>query len=163
MIVMNRTAERVLGIISAIFTLFALVISAAFVSVMKFIFGNGEFRQEIENELMNDPEMDLSPEEFEMVMQMTEGFSGTVTWFLTIVLAISLITTIVGLVAIWNNKNPKLAGIMFIVAGIFAFVLSPTSIMLYIAAILAFTKKPPYTTEGEANHQSYEDSTMRPL
>ena len=35
----------------------------------------------------------------------------------------------------WNNKNPKLAGKTFILAGLFAFVLSPTSILLLILLV----------------------------
>ena len=61
-----------------------------------------------------------------------------------------------------NNKNPKLAGIMFILAGLFAFVLSLTSILLYIAGILCFTRKAPLTDETTFVENQYDD-TLRPL
>ena len=41
-------------------------------------------------------------------------------WVFIIILVISLILNIIGIVSISKNKNPKLAGIMFILAGLFA-------------------------------------------
>ena len=70
-------------------------------------------------------------------------------WLIIIGLIISLILTIIGIVNIWKNKNPKLAGTMFIIAGLSAGILSLTSILLYIAGILCFTKKPPLTNEPQ--------------
>lgn len=156
---MNRTPERVLSIISVIFTALALIPSFIIVALGKAI-SQGELREEIEMDLLNDPE--LSGEETDMVLSILESVSGF-GWFFVVVFLISLIATIVGMVAIWNNKNPKLAGIMFIVAGLFALVLSPTSIMLYIAAILCFTKKPPQLPEEDTFMENNYDDSMRPL
>ena len=83
-------------------------------------------------------------------------------WLIIIGLIISLVLTIIGIVNIWNNKNPKLAGIMFIIAGVFGGILSLPSILLYIAGILCFTKKPPLTDEPQFMDDQY-DGTMRPL
>lgn len=156
---MNRTPERILSIISVIFTALALIPSFLVVAFGKAL-SDGEIREEIEMDLLNDPE--LTGEETDMVLSILESISGF-GWFFVFVFLISLIATIVGMIAIWNNKNPKLAGIMFIIAGLFALVLTPTSIMLYIAAILSFTKKPPHLPEEDAFIESHSDDTMRPL
>ena len=95
-----------------------------------------------------------------MIFGMFDMFADF-SWLFVIALVISLIATIVGIIFIWNNKNPKLAGVMFILAGLFAYVLSPTSILLYIAGIMCFTRKAPLTDDPTFGNQ-YDD-TLRPL
>lgn len=158
-IVMSRTPERVLSIISLVFTALALIPSFLIVGLGKAL-TQSEIREELESELLADPQ--LTGEETDMILSMFGSFSGF-GWFFVIVLLISLIATIVGMVSIWNNKNPKLAGIMFIIAGLFALVLSPTSIMLYVAAILCFTKKSPQLPTDDSFVESNYDDSMRPL
>ena len=80
-----------------------------------------------------------------------------------IVMIISVVLNIIGIVNIWNNKNAKLAGIMFIIAGVVGGLLSLSSILLYIAAILCFTKKPPLQDDPYVGDQSSGDGMMRPL
>lgn len=153
---MNRTAERVLSIISLVLTVLALIPGFLLVVFGKAL-SEGPFREEIEMELISDPEFSI--EEADFMLSMLEWVGGF-GWFAVVVLIISLIVTIVGITAIWNNKNPKLAGIMFIIAGLFAFVLSLGSILLYVAAILCFTKKAPaQPVIAEENN----DEAMRPL
>ncbi len=155
----NRTAEKVLSIVSLVFTALALLPSFILVIFGKAL-SDGEIRRELEADVYADPT--LEPEEAQMVLSILDSVSGF-GWFIVIVLFISLIATIVGMVSIWNNKNPKLAGIMFIIAGLFVFIISPTSIMLYIAAILSFTKKPPYQPSESSFVEENFDDSMRPL
>lgn len=154
---MKRTAEKTLSIISLVFTVISIISSFFLVGFARLVSG-GEFGREMEKELLADP--NITPEDIEMTLWLFEFLEGFI-WFFVAILLISLIATIIGIVFIWNNKNPKIAGIMFIIAGLFAGIISPTSIMLYIAAILSFTSKPPvddYSFAGE-NH----DDSMRPL
>ena len=137
---MKRTAEKVLSIISAVFTLLSIIGGFAFAAFMKAVLSDGTLRSDMESEFLADPT--LGAEDVDMIFGMFDMFADF-TWLYVIVLVISLIATIVGIIFIWNNKNPKLAGAMFILAGLFAFVLSPTSILLYIAGILCFTRKAP--------------------
>ena len=153
---MNRTAERVLSIISLVLTVLALIPSFLLVVFGKAL-SEGPFREEIEMDLISDPEFSI--EEVDFILSMLEWVGGF-GWFAVVVLMISLIVTIFGITAIWNNKNPKLAGILFIVAGLFAFVLSLGSILLYVAAILCFTKKEP---AQPAIVEENNDEAMRPL
>jgi hypothetical protein len=91
------------------------------------------------------------------------NFVGGFFWLLIIGLIISLVLNIIGIVNIWRNKNAKLAGIMFIIAGVLAGLLSLSSILLYITAILCFTKKPPLQDNLYSGEQTSGDGTMRPL
>lgn len=156
---MKRTAEKVLSIIGVVFTALSIIGSFMFLLFVKTVTSDGTIRRELEMDFYADPE--FSTEDVEMIMwfiDFLEGFG----WFLVIVLIISLITTIIGIVFMWNNKNPKLAGIMFIIGGLFAFILSPTSILLYIAGILCLTKKPPLNDET-VFVDDHSGDTMRPL
>lgn len=153
---MKRTAEKVLSVISLVLTVLALIPSFLLVAFGKAI-TDGTFRDELEMELISDPE--LATEDVDFILSILEGVGG-IGWLFVAAFLICVILTIIGIVAIWKNKNPKLAGTMFIIAGLVSFVLSLGSILLYIAAILCFTKKEPtQTVIAEENH----DNTMRPL
>ncbi len=141
---MNRTAEKVLGIIGAVFTFLAIIGNIIVFGFIKVLSSDPVMRQELEMDLFT--EEGFSTEDIEMIMGIVDSLAGLGV-IITIIMVISLIATIIGIVYIWNDKNRKLAGAMFIVGGLFAFGLSVTSILLYIAAILCFTKKPPVADE----------------
>ena len=157
---MKRTAEKVLSIISLVFTLLGIIGGFAFAAFMKAALSDGTIRSEMEAEfLITDPT--LGAEDVDLFFGMIETFADF-SWFFVIVFIISLIANIIGIVFIWNNKNPKLAGTMFILAGLFVLVLSPSSILLYIAGILCFTRKAPLNDETTFVENQYDD-TLRPL
>ena len=83
---------------------------------------------------------------------------GGFFWLIIIGMIISVVLNIIGIVNIWKNKNAKLAGIMFIIAGVLGGILSLPSILLYVAAILCFTKKPPLQDDLylQINHMAME-------
>ena len=157
---MKRTTEKVLAIISAVFTVIFTIFGFIGLGFLKMVTSDPANRVDFEKELL-DFDSTLTTSDFE-VMYESLGLFESLSWFLIILLIISLITTIIGLVFIWNNKNSKLAGIMFIISGLFAFVLTPTSILLYIAGILCFTKKAPLVAESVYSNEQNDDS-MRPL
>ncbi|MET3657209.1 DUF4064 domain-containing protein [Sporosarcina sp. FSL K6-1540] len=157
---MSRTVERVLSIISVIFTAVGVILSFASLALFNYVKSEPMFRVEFDSEMMAyDPT--LTPMELESIYSVFSLVGGFM-WLIIISLIISFILTIIGIVSIWKNKNPKLAGIMFIIAGLTAGILSLTSILLYIAGILCFTKKPPLTQESQFVDDKY-DGTMRPL
>lgn len=155
----NRTAEKVLSIISAVFSVIGIIFSFVIMTFYNFLKSDPVIREDFEAEMLADPT--INPEDIELFYGIF-NFLGGLIWLIIISLIIGLILTIIGIVNIWKNKNPKLAGIMFIIAGLFAGIISLTSILLYIAGILCFTKKTPKTDET-----SYVDDgtggTMRPL
>lgn len=157
---MNRTAEKVLSIIAVVLSAIGAVfgfIAMAFLNLMK---NDPAIRQEIEMDLMSDPT--LTPTDVESVFLFFDILGGFF-WLIIIAIIISIILNIVGIVNIWNNKNAKLAGIMFIIGGVLGGIVSLPSILLYIAAILCFTKKPPLEDNVQFADQPHDGDTMRPL
>ena len=159
---MNRTAEKVLGIIGLVFTVFGVIASIFGAVIFNMFSNNPDFRTEMEMEFYSDPSM--TPADIDMFFKVIDGLGGFL-WVGIVFLVISLVLTIIGLIKIWNNKNPKLAGIMFILGGLTGGILSLTSILLYIAGILCLTKKPKttYPEEQIITDTPPEDSGMRPL
>lgn len=157
---MSRTAEKVLAIISVVLTAMGIFVSFASLALFNYLKSDPLIKDEFAAEmLLMDPT--LTPEHVE-VMYGAFGIIGGFMWVIIISLFVSLILTIIGLVNIWKNKNPKLAGTMFIIAGLTAGILSVTSILLYIVGILCLTKKPPLAQESQFVDDKY-DGTMRPL
>lgn len=138
----SRGAEKALGIIGIIFNL--LTIALLIFSILSFgsVQNSAEFRQYLEDEMMNDPTMSSSPEQVEMIVDGVMASFGVVGWVIVALLAISTIFALLAVARLGRNRNPKLAGIFFIIAGLFAGILSLTSILFYIAAIMCFVRKP---------------------
>lgn len=118
-----------------------------------------EIRGEFEAELYSTPEM--TQDDIDIFLSMFNLVGGFM-WLGIIFAAVSLLLTIIGLVKVWNNSNAKLAGILFIVAGLLGGVVSLPSILLYIAGILCLTKKPPLL-EDTLYVDEMNDGSMRPL
>lgn len=159
---MKRTAERVLSIVSAVFTMISILFSFVGLWLVRLVAADESFRTEVEMDLLTSS--DFTAEESALILSfidLMEGFQ----WVIIVLLMISFIATIIGMIFIWNNKNSKLAGAMFIVAGLFAFIITPTSIMLYIAAVLSFTKKPENMNEQQdpSPYGNPSGGSMRPL
>lgn len=157
---MSRTAEKVISILSVVLTAIGVFISFAAMAVFNYLKSDTLIKEEFEAEiLLIDPT--ITPENIEVIYG-AMGVMGGFMWLIIISLIISLILTIIGIVNIWKNKNPKLAGTMFVIAGLTAGIISLTSILLYIVGILCFTKKSPLTNEPQFEDDKY-DGTMRPL
>ncbi|WJY27153.1 DUF4064 domain-containing protein [Sporosarcina trichiuri] len=161
---MSRTAERVLGIIGIVFTVISIFGAVFGAVIFRMFTTNADFRQEIEMELYSDPAM--TPADIDMFFNMFDAFGGFL-WFVVVFFLISLVLNIFGLVKIWNNKNPKLAGILFIIAGLTAGIVSLTSILLYVAGIMCLTRKetlPPRDYQDPlVTDTPPGDDGMRPL
>ena len=159
---MNRTAEKVLGIIGLVFTALGVIASIFGAVIFNMFSSDPGLRTEMEMDLYSDPTM--TPADIDMLFNIFDALGGFL-WLGVVFLVISLVVTIIGLVKIWNNKNPKLAGIMFILGGLTGGILSLTSILLYIAGILCLTKKQTnvYQDDQIITDTPPEDGGMRPL
>ncbi|MHA6259847.1 DUF4064 domain-containing protein [Sporosarcina sp. CAU 1771] len=156
---MKRTTERVLSIISLVFTVFGIMASFMGIAFIKMFSSNSEIMADFEAELLTDPA--ITPTDIDgiySILDVVIGFSGIIIAGLVI----SFIVTLIGTINIWNNKKPKLAGILFIIGGLFAGILSITSILLYITGILCLVKKVPMINDNPYSSNTAEDS-MRPL
>lgn len=129
----------------------------ALVNLMK---NDPTIKSDFERDMLTDPTMTQA--DLDAIYSIFT-FMGGFIWLIIIGLIISVVLTIIGTVNIWNNKNAKLAGIMFIIAGVLGGLLSLSSILLYIAAILCFTKKLPLQDDSYVSDQSSGDGMMRPL
>lgn len=141
---MSRTGEMVLASISAVFTVIGIILLAIVVIGGNTAFQDAAFISEFEQEILSDPT--FTSQDTEVITQFMEVFIdlfGLFGWGFITLLVISLVLNIIGIVSVNKNKKPKNAGILFIVAGLFAGVLSLTSILLYVAAIMCFVRKPP--------------------
>lgn len=156
---MKRTVEKTLGIISLVLSIIGVVLSGLIAAFFNVVQSDPEFQMQFEQGLLSDPS--ITQEQIELTNTFMGLFEGAM-WFIIIGLLISAVMTIIGLVNIWNSKNPKLAGIMFIIAGVLAGFISLPSILLYIAGILCFTRKPLLTDKVPFTDDQY-DGTMRPL
>ena len=147
---MSRTGEIVLGVISAIMTFLSIILVTVLVvsgsSILKEEAVTDQFLSDIASDPnMTETDVQLINDNMDVVIDAFSLFG----WVFIIILVISLILNIIGIMSISKNKNSKLAGIMFIIAGIFAGIISPTSILLYIAAIMCFVRKPPVQVQEE--------------
>ena len=157
---MKRTAEKVLSIISAVLTGIGVAFSFATMAILNYWKSEPTFLQDFESEMMAfDPTLTSADME---IFYTSFDIIANFIWFIIIGLIISLILVIIGIINIWNNKNPKLAGILFIIAGLLGGILSLTSILLYIAGILCLTRKSRITDQPQFIDDTY-DGTMRPL
>ncbi len=158
---LNRTAEKVLSIIAVILTAIGVIfgfIGMAFINLVK---NDPTIQRDFENEmLMTDPAMTQADLD---TVYTVFNFMGGFIWLIIIGMIISVVLNIIGIVNIWKNKNAKLAGIMFIIAGLLGGIISLPSILLYVAAILCFTKKPTLQDDLQYTDQSYDGDGMRPL
>lgn len=140
--IISRTGERILGIIGIVFNVISIILLAWLITSLSGLEGTQEF-EEFQQDIMNDPAFEGSPEEAQMVVDVVMDSAGVFGWAMVALLVLSTILAIVALINLKKTRSAKLAGIFFILAGLLAGVLSLTSILFYIAAIMCFVRKPP--------------------
>lgn len=157
----SRTGERVLGIIGIVFNVVGIILLAWLITSISSLEGTPEF-EEFQQEFMNDPAFQGNPEEAQMVLDLMVGGAGVIGWIIVAMLVLSTIFAIVAVINLKNEHNAKIAGIFFILAGLLAGVLSLTSILFYVAAIMCFVRKPPMREDElytNNNDPGYRDDT----
>ncbi|WP_102693723.1 DUF4064 domain-containing protein [Rummeliibacillus pycnus] len=146
---MKRTIEIVLGIIGSFFNIIAIALMGLMMVLMNGLQNNKQAQDEMfaefEKQFSEDPQLqDIDMQSFsDSMITIINGF-GPFSWFIVVCFIISLI---VGIIAIANvarakDKRANFAGAMFIVAAVFSGIISITSIIYYIAAIICFVRKP---------------------
>lgn len=139
----KRTGEKALGIIGSIFNVIGIILSIIFITSLSGFEGS-QMQMQMEEELRNDPNI-TNPQDAEMAVDafnaVVAGFD-VIGWVVVILLAISTVFAILAITKLKSFDKANTAGIFFILAGIFAGILSLTSILFYIAAIMCFVRKP---------------------
>lgn len=132
---MNRTIEKVLAMIASILNVFGIAGTGIFFfSMDSFLKSDG-----VQQQIIDDVQQRTGTELTMTGLQNISQLFGSVGWFVIVVLVISLIIGTAGMIKL--HSDTKLAGILFIGAGIFSCLISVPSILFYIAAILCFTRK----------------------
>ncbi|HWK22374.1 MAG TPA: DUF4064 domain-containing protein [Ureibacillus sp.] len=141
---MKRTGEKVLSIIATIlngltvvFLILLLVGSKMFMDAQM---DDPLLQSEFENELYMSG---LTQAEIDEVLLYTDDIFSVISgigWIFVVISVIALILGIIGAVKV--NKKAKTAGILFIIAAIFSGIISIQGILLIIAAIMCFVRKP---------------------
>lgn len=160
---MKRTVEIVLGIIGSFFNVIAIAFIGIMVKGVSEINNNTQFQDELVEEfkmkLSNDPQFqEIDIQQFAESMVSVINYLGPFGWFIIVCFIISLIVGIVAMVLAVQAKDKKatFAGIMFLVAGVFAGIISLTSIVYYSAAIICFVRKP----KVEVNDSTTQDTSV---
>ncbi|MGM9966370.1 MULTISPECIES: DUF4064 domain-containing protein [unclassified Rummeliibacillus] len=159
---MKRTIEIVLGSVGTLFNLIAIAIMGLIVKLVSEVKNNTQLQDELvtefKNQLTNDPQFkDTDIQAFAESMVSAINFLGPFGWFIIICFIVSVVAGIVGIVQAVRTKNrANFAGSMFIVAGVFAGILSLTSIVYYIAAIMCYVRKP----KAESSDVTYPNSSV---
>lgn len=137
---MKRTGEKVLSIIATILNFLSVGFLVIIILSSQVIADDPMFQTEIENQFSASG---LTGDEIQETMVLYDGFVGFVSglgWLFVVFGLIAIILAIVGTVKV--NKNAKLAGILFIISALLSGVISLPGILLIIAAIMCFVRKP---------------------
>lgn len=141
---MKRTAEIVLGTIGAlIYALFAVL-----GGVMIWMQNNEEVvRESFEQTAEQNPSVNI--EDFNTVIE-SMGASG---WVLLIVSLVAFLLGMIAIVLLKGNKNPKAAGIIFIITSVGIAIITLGAgiipgIFYLIAGVMCFARKEPRTLDA---------------
>lgn len=155
----KRTGEKALGIIGSIFNVIGIILSIIFITSLSGFEGS-QMQMQLEEEIRNDPNL-TNPGDVEMTMDIVNSFVqgfDVLGWIVVALLVVSTVFAILAITKLKSFDKANTAGIFFILAGIFAGILSLTSILFYIAAIMCFVRKPPLR-EDELMGRSNEPVT----
>ena len=130
---MSRTGEIILGVIGIILCAIGILFG------MFFLFAGTS--EDVRNEVLyEDPTL---AGEIDLVMGMFSGLG----WGIIIAALIGIVAGIIAVIYIAGNKNPKVAGWLFIIGGILTGLISFGSgflaaLLYVIAGIMYFVRKP---------------------
>lgn len=132
---MNRTIEKILAMIASILNVFGIATTGIIIFSIDSLFKTDSVQQQLFDDVQQRTGTELTLTDLYDLSQVFDA----VSWFVIVVLIISLILGTAGMIKL--NSDTRVAGILFIGAGIFACLVSVPSILYYIAAILCFTRK----------------------
>ena len=167
----TRTWEKALGIIGIVLNIIAIILTiVAVINIGEF--EGSVLEAQLQEDILNDPT--LTPEEAEATVALMGGFAeafGVFGWIIVAVLALATALAITAVVSLNDNRKPKLAGILFVIAGILSGLLSLTALIFYVAAIMCFVRRPPLAEEPvlaedpdlTVQKDEDDDSPYRPL
>ncbi|TSI08615.1 DUF4064 domain-containing protein [Lysinibacillus sp. BW-2-10] len=137
---MKRTGEKALSIISVVLNVLGVGILILTLLGSKMLMNDPMFQTELENFFygsgLTDADITLGVDYMNNLLQ----FISSIGWIFVLLGVVAIILAIVGAVKV--NSNAKLAGILFIIACVLSGIISLSGILLLIAAIMCFARKP---------------------
>lgn len=137
----SRAGEKTLGIIGVVFNVLTIALLIFAILGLGNIENDPEFRQMLEEQIVADPTIGDIGDTQALIDGLLTSFD-VVAWTLVALLVLSTILALFAIARLGHNRKPKVAGVLFIVAGVFAGLMSLTSILFYIAAIMCLVRKP---------------------
>ena len=141
---MKRTGEKVLSIIANVLNVLSigLLIALLFGSkmFMDMTMNDPVLKSEFESQMYSSGLTQAEMDDLLLYMDDFISFISGVGWVFVILGIIALVLGIIGTIKV--NKNAKLAGILFSIAAVLSGIISLQGILLIIAAIMCFVRKP---------------------
>lgn len=140
---MKRTGEMALGIIGSVINVLVIILLAVVIIGISTFANESTFKDEMLSKIQNDSTLTVG--EVESLTPFIENMPTYINafgWFGVALLVVSLALGILGVVYIRKSDKQNVAGTFFILAGVFAGIISVTAILFYIAAIMSFVRKP---------------------
>ncbi|MEI5907753.1 DUF4064 domain-containing protein [Bacillus spongiae] len=143
---MKRTAEIILSVIGVIIS----ALLSLFVGGFTALFSNDKVRREMEAELAANP--DFAASDIVVVMDFID-LATNVGWFAVAGGVIGIVLGAVAIFSLKGNKNPKLAGILLIIAAVLVGVMAffffgwIPALFFLIAGIVSLVRKSRKTEE----------------
>ncbi|PYF03951.1 DUF4064 domain-containing protein [Ureibacillus chungkukjangi] len=141
---MKRTGEKVLSIIAHVLNVLAvgLLIVMLFGSrmFMDMTMSDPVLQSEFESQMSASGLTQAEMDDLLLYMDDFIGFISGVGWVFVVLGLIALVLGIIGTFRV--DKNAKLAGILFSISAVLSGIISLQGILLIIAAIMCFVRKP---------------------
>lgn len=142
---MKRTAEKVLIVCASILNVLFLAIGSLGIIAFRSFKNDPKMVENFVDEVnKNNTDPSVSPLKVSDINEAINAFgtyANTLGIVFIIALLISIVLAITAFVYLKRKDGAKTAGILLVIAGVLAGVISVASILLYIAAIVCFVRK----------------------
>ncbi len=141
---MKRTGEKVLGIIATILNVlgvgFLILMLIGSKMVIDTQMTDPVMQSELESQFYASGFTEAEIAEIMPLLDDIFSFISGVGWLFVVIAVIAIVLGIIGTIKV--SKNAKFAGILFIIAAVLSGIISLPGILLIIAAIMCFVRKP---------------------
>lgn len=144
---MKRTVEKVLTMAAIICSVLGIGLMSVIIFVIGVVFDDPNTVEEIVVEQNQTGQEQITVEEMQEAIDVIQPFVNTFGWVIVALLVISVVLGIIAFVYLMKNKSMNATGGLLIAAGVLSGLISITSILYYIAAIMCFVRKPKPTDQ----------------
>lgn len=144
---MKRTVEKVLTMAAIICSVLGIGLMSVIIFGIGVVFDDPNTVEEIVVEQNQTGQEQITVEEMQEAINVIQPFVNTFGWVIVALLVISVVLGIIAFVYLMKNKSMNTTGGLLIAAGVLSGLISITSILYYIAAIMCFVRKPKPTDQ----------------